>query len=151
MSGIELASAWVSLVPSFKGGAARIRQELGGPVARASSDVGKQSGHLFSSAFGGVVGAAVKGGLFAGAAGLGALGFLGLRTAANLEQAKISFETLLGSAKRADSFLNQLKGFAAKTPFELPGLVASARQLLGVGQSAKTVIPTLTAWGDTAG
>lgn len=100
------------------------------------------------------IGLFAKGALAAGTAlaGLATAGaVLGVKTAADLEQAGIAFETLLGSGKKAQKFLKGLTAFAEKTPFELPGLIAASRQLIGVGASAKTVIPTLTAWGDAAG
>src|SRR3989304_924578 len=76
---------------------------------------------------------------------------LGVKTAAANEQAMISFETLLGSGRKARKFYESLKSFAASTPFELPGLTMAAKQLLGVGTAAKNVIPVLTAWGDASG
>jgi len=75
----------------------------------------------------------------------------GVQTAAAMEQANISFTTLLGSGKQAQTFLGDLSKFAAATPFELPGLVDASRQLLGAGAAAKDVIPTLTAFGDASG
>lgn len=86
---------------------------------------------------------------------IGAMGVLatvtGIKTAASMEQAGVAFTTLLGSAEKAKGFLGELSSFAAKTPFELPGLIDASRQLLGVGQSADSVIPTLTALGNTSG
>lgn len=76
---------------------------------------------------------------------------LGVKTAAANEQAMISFETLLGSGRKARKFYGDLKSFAASTPFEMPGLTMAAKQLLGVGTAAKDVIPILTAWGDASG
>jgi tape measure domain-containing protein len=93
------------------------------------------------------------GGLLASALGLlgGAAVTMGVTTAASMERATISFETLLGSGERARRFLADLNEFAAATPFELPGLIASARQLLGAGQAARDIIPTLQAVGDATG
>jgi tape measure domain-containing protein len=67
------------------------------------------------------------------------------------EQSLIAFETLLKSGDKAQAMFTSLQKFAAATPFELPGLVDNARQLLGVGVAANQVIPTLQALGDTAG
>jgi tape measure domain-containing protein len=75
----------------------------------------------------------------------------GIQTAASMEQAQIAFETLLGSSRKASDFINQLKVFAAKTPFELPGLIDASRQLLGVGENVNNIIPLLTAFGDASG
>lgn len=86
-----------------------------------------------------------------GVGGLIDLGKQGIQTAASLEQAQVAFTTLLHNGQQAQSFLANLKQFAAATPFELPGLIDDSRLLLGVGVAAKDVIPTLTAWGDAAG
>lgn len=67
------------------------------------------------------------------------------------EQSLIAFGTLLKSGDKAQAMFTNLQKFAAATPFELPGLIDNARQLLGVGVAADKVIPTLTALGDTAG
>lgn len=75
----------------------------------------------------------------------------GIKTAASMEQADIAFTSLLGSGQKAQAFLAKLSSFAASTPFELPGLIDASRQLIGVGQSADSVIPTLTAFGDASG
>ena len=87
------------------------------------------------------------------AAGLaaGAATYLGVTTAASMEQAQIGFTTLLGSAEKAGAYLDQLKAFAAATPFDFPGLVDASRQLIGVGVDASQVIPILTDMGDAAG
>lgn len=88
-------------------------------------------------------------------AGLVAMGGLavksGLQTAAAMEQANIAFTTLLGSERKSKIFLKDLSDFAARTPFELPGLIDASRQLLGAGLNAKAIIPTLTAFGDASG
>jgi tape measure domain-containing protein len=75
----------------------------------------------------------------------------GIQTAASMEQANIAFTSLLGSGQKSQAFLAKLSTFAAATPFELPGLIDASRQLIGVGQSADSVIPTLTAFGDASG
>jgi tape measure domain-containing protein len=93
---------------------------------------------------------AVVGG--AALAGLGAAaGVMGIKTLAGLESAEIGFTQLLGSGQRARRFIADLKQFAKATPFELPGLIESARGLLGAGKAAKDVIPSLRAYGDATG
>lgn len=82
-----------------------------------------------------------------GAAGV-AVGKLALETAAANETAAISFEVLLGSAQKAATFMEQLKKFAAETPFELPELRSAASRLLAVGVETKKIIPLLTRLGD---
>ena len=67
---------------------------------------------------------------------------------ARMEQAQIGFTTLLGSGEKATAFIKELQSFAAKTPFDFPGLQSSANLMLAMGFNAKEVIPTLTAVGD---
>lgn len=74
----------------------------------------------------------------------------GIKAAADFEQTGIAFTTMLGSAQKADEFLQEMKDFAASTPFELPGLLASSRGLLAMGYAAEEVKPMLTAIGDAA-
>jgi len=67
---------------------------------------------------------------------------------ARMEQAEIGFKTLLRDEKMAISFIEQLKKFAATTPFDFPGLQTAANTMIGMGFAAQDVIPTLTAVGD---
>ena len=92
------------------------------------------------------------GGVGVALAGVAAAGAItGVKTAASLEQAEIGFTQLLGSGRKAQKFMSQLSAFAAKTPFELPGLIDAARGLIGAGTAAKDVIPIMTALGDASG
>lgn len=108
------------------------------------------SGSKFGGILAGVGRAAAGVAVGLGVAAVSA-GAMGLKTAASLEQAEISFTTLMGSADAAKKHMADLSDFAAKTPFELPGLIDASRQLQGAGESAKDVIPTLQAWGDASG
>ena len=68
----------------------------------------------------------------------------------NLEQAKNAFTTMLWSAEQAETMLQNLSDFAAKTPFELPEVRQNAKQLLAMGVSAENIVPTMKALGDVA-
>ena len=70
--------------------------------------------------------------------------------AGNLEQATISFTTMLGSADRANKLLKDLTNFAKKTPFELTGVRQNAKQLLAMGIQVDDLLPTLKALGDVS-
>lgn len=83
------------------------------------------------------------------AGGAVAAGGFGLKVAADLEQASIGFETMLGSGAKAQAFLKDLQGFAAKTPFEFPELQSAASKLVAVGTDASRVIPIMTVLGDS--
>lgn len=64
------------------------------------------------------------------------------------EQASIAFETMLGSAEKAQAFLDDMKSFAKTTPFEYPDLLTASRRLIALGFSADEVLPMLTNVGD---
>lgn len=69
---------------------------------------------------------------------------------ADYQQTKIAFESLLGSAVKADRFLGRLRKFAEKTPFTFEGVAEGARRLLAVGFAARDVTPALTDIGNVA-
>jgi hypothetical protein len=70
--------------------------------------------------------------------------------ASELEVYETQFKTILGSTKAAKDQLKELQDFAANTPFQLPGLAVSTRQLLSFGVSQRDIIPTLKQLGDVA-
>lgn len=84
------------------------------------------------------------------ATGLYKIGSASLGLADRLEQATISFETMLGSATDAQQLLKELSVFASKTPFELPDVRSNAKQLLAMGIGVKDLIPTMKALGDVS-
>jgi len=68
----------------------------------------------------------------------------------DLEQARISFTTMLWSGEKADTLLKDLAKFAAKTPFELVWIRQNAKQLLAMWISAEDLIPTMKSLWDVA-
>lgn len=93
------------------------------------------------------VGAGAVAGL---ALAIGALGVSAVKSAADFEQTTVAFTTMLGSGEEAKRFLEELANFAKTTPFTLPGVERSARQLLAVGFEAKDVLPVLRDVGNVA-
>ena len=73
-----------------------------------------------------------------------------LENASSMEQNRIAFETMLGSAEQAQILLGRLSDFARKTPFNLPELVEGTKKLLAYGTAANEVIPTMNALGNIA-
>jgi len=67
---------------------------------------------------------------------------------ATLEQTRIAFTQMLGSAQNADAFLAELQQFAQRTPFQFQDLTKLSQQLMAMGISAQDVIPDLTAIGN---
>lgn len=66
------------------------------------------------------------------------------------QQLEVAFETMLGSAERANSLMNQLVHTAAVTPFGLQDVAGGAKQLLAYGIAADEVNETLVRLGDIA-
>jgi tape measure domain-containing protein len=168
----EIGHAFIALIPSFSGSASAIKSQLttagvGRTIEReltgTATRAGTRAGGLFSRAFQRIsanranfpgpsasVLRNIRTYAFAisGAASL-TVGF-GLKTASSLEQARIAFTTMLGSAKRAKTFLGGLVQFAKKTPFDFPGVVSASQKLLAFGFAARKIKPTLTSLGDAA-
>jgi len=65
-----------------------------------------------------------------------------------IQTAQIGFTTMLGSAEKAQAFLDDMADFAVKTPFEYPELLEAAKRMLAYGFAAENVLPTLRAVGD---
>jgi tape measure domain-containing protein len=81
---------------------------------------------------------------------LAGIGISALKAAGNLEQTKVAFETMIGGAERASQHLNELKDFAAKTPFEFNDLTLASKRMQALGFAAHEVIPTLRNIGDAS-
>ena len=83
-------------------------------------------------------------------AALGAAGdkFIGYN--AKMEQTNIAFTSMLGSAQDAKIMMDQLRKFAADTPFEFEDIAPAAQQLKAFGFEARDIIPTLTAVGNAS-
>ncbi|QOP65145.1 tail length tape measure protein [Arthrobacter phage Phives] len=141
--------ATLTILPSARGFSSALGREINPALTAAGTTSGRASGRAFSGGFlptmKGMIGPAV--GLAAGL-GLGQGIKSGLETAAFMESAQISFETLLGDKGAAKKMISDVSKFAASTPFEMPGLTDNVRALLGAGAAAKSVLPTMSALGD---
>lgn len=150
----SIGYATVQLIPSFDGLENKVNSQLYPAMTGVADKAGKDSGGVFGRGFFTTVGhIMVASALYQVgqgiATGIGAGISTGLKTASFIQEAEISLETLLGSGGKAQQLFSQLTAFAAKTPFELQGVVQGTQQLLGAGSTAQQVIPTLTALGDT--
>ena len=127
----EIAVRLTAQTDQYKSEMADAQRRLTG-FSKAAEDASRKIAYLATAAL---------------AAATAVAGFA-VKLAAEWEQTEIAFTTLLGSAEKARSFLEELDAFAARTPFELPGLVDASRKLLAFGFQAKEIIPTMTAVGD---
>lgn len=68
----------------------------------------------------------------------------------DFQKLEVAFETMLGSAEKADALMEQLVRTAATTPFGLEDVSQGAKQLLAYGLEAENVNETLIRLGDIA-
>ena len=66
------------------------------------------------------------------------------------QQLEVAFNTMLGSAEKANTLMQQLTKTASVTPFDLKGVTDGAKQLLAYGVQAEEVNETLVRLGDIA-
>jgi hypothetical protein len=105
----------------------------------------------FEKKIGGLAGAFSK--VFAGAAVLAGVGLLTKKIVglgAEMEQTRVSFTTMLGSADKANNTLKELTKFAIATPFRQGEVVTGAKQLLAYGFAAEGLTGNLRMLGDVA-
>jgi tape measure domain-containing protein len=93
--------------------------------------------------------ASIASALAGGAAAAGA-GIKAVTAAADFEQTKVAFTTLIGDAAKAEATLGKLRELGAQTPFEFPELADAGRKLIAFGESADTVPETLRRIGDVS-
>jgi tape measure domain-containing protein len=70
--------------------------------------------------------------------------------AADVETAKLQFQGITGSAEAANKVFNDIRDFAASTPFEFPELAQAGKTLLAFGVDADDVIKNLRNLGEAA-
>ncbi len=136
---LSLVGGMVSgVVGAFQGLASGVGRAMGAVVSTVTSGFAQmaQSAPLLGI------------GLLGAGAGLAYLGVKAVQASSQMEQARIAFGTMLGSAQQADQFISQLQAFAAKTPFNYADVQKFAQQFLAFGFRAQDILPTLTAVGD---
>jgi tape measure domain-containing protein len=116
---------------------------LEGVTRREATTLGAVFKNAFSVALGMGVFEAVK-------RGFQAIASTSISFNAQMEQARIGFTTMLGSAERAEAFLSDMAEFAAKTPFEFPELLDASKRMLAYGFAAEDVLPTMEAVGNAS-
>lgn len=123
----------------------RNRQFVGGMASAQAATRGLRTGLRGLAA----LSATVLGPLLGVAGAAAALG-KALSSAANFEQTRVAFRTLIGDAKAAEDTLEGLRSFAASTPFELTDVADAAKKLLAFGTSTEELQGDLRAVGDIA-
>ena len=87
--------------------------------------------------------------LLGAVAAMTAFGVNAVKARAGMEVAEVGLENIFQDAEAANWQLNKLVEFAAKTPFELKGLVKSHQMLLAYQFTAEETLTWLRAIGDT--
>lgn len=80
--------------------------------------------------------------------GLGRLVSSFVGEAGKLEQVRVGFTNVMGSAEAAKQKITELQDFAARTPFSFGGAVKMAQQLRAMGIPAEELVTTMTALGN---
>jgi tape measure domain-containing protein len=73
-----------------------------------------------------------------------------INTAADFEQWKVSFDTMIGDSTKASKLLKEISDFAIKTPFDLPQVIEGSKRLLAYNIEAEKIIPTFEMLGNIA-
>ena len=94
----------------------------------------------------------IKGLVAAVGAGLAAKQLIAgpIALADQIETAQIGFETMFGSAKKATDYMNKIKDFAARTPFETQGVVSSVQQMIRAGWKPEQAMKDIEKIGNAA-
>lgn len=142
MANVELATAYVSLVPTMQGVQGKVAEALA-PAGAAADEAGKTSGGMFAGGFGGALGAAAIGVAATGAAVAGAA--VGLyKVGAIFDDVTDTIRVGTGASGEAlDDLVNIAKevGTTVPTSFEAAGsTVSTLNQRLGLsGDTLSTV------------
>lgn len=132
------------------GTVARLNILLGANLAQLNRDF-RGAGAIVQTAARGMMGAwtAAIGAIGAGGGIAGFAGW-GVKLAAEMEQARVSFEVLADSAANGRKLLDDLWKFAAETPFEFDEVKDAGRLLLGFGVESEKIVFWLSRLGDIA-
>ena len=105
-------------------------------------------GRLFDNVGFSISGIATQLGIIGGVGAIAGLTRQMFTLASATEQARVSFETLTGSADTANQLLRDIDTFAATTPFNRLELIKNTQRLLGFGFAAEEVLGNLESIGD---
>lgn len=120
-----------------------------GSIGQATSGASAMAGAVAS--LGPALGVAgIAGAAALAAAGLAKFAKTGLSVAANMEQVRISFEVLTGSAKTAGELIGDLRALSAETPLEFSEVNTAAKTLLAMGEDTRSVISSIKMLGDVS-
>lgn len=139
---MESAEYEIRLRDSFSAGLGRLESRMN----KFESKVGGL-GQAIAGAFGGFTLATA---VSKGVSLIGELATTIVSLGADMEQTQISFETMLGSAEKANKTIKELQDFAKITPFSQKDVIVGAKSLLAYGFEAQNLTKDLTTLGDVS-
>ena len=141
-SGVELATAYVNILPSTSGLGKELKKYLG-DVEQKSEETGKESGNRFTRAFG----KWAKRGLMVGGAALGAAAGAaligGMKSAIDQQQGQAVLSGLYGDASKAQKTLEDLKKVSSRSPLEYTAYQEAASALAYAGVEGDSAVVSL--------
>ena len=130
-------------------------QEFQNEISECRKEISKLKGSANGSigSIGGLVSSLAKFtgvtiGVSAVASGLVSVAKSSLDAYSKIEDLRISFQTMLGSATQAESLLSSIRQYGANTPYDTEGLAKAAQTMLAYGMSASEIMPTIKELGD---
>jgi tape measure domain-containing protein len=114
-------------------------------LKNAANDSSASIGSLASS-FGKFAGISI--GVGAVASGMLSVAKSSIEAYSKIEDLRISFQTMLGSATQAESLLSSIREYGANTPYDTEGLAKAAQTMLSYGMAASDIMPTIKQLGD---
>ena len=150
---VTLGADITALKRGMAGAAALVKasaRTMGKVTGASLAGLAKGGGAVLKGGFK-LAGSGIKAGLVSamgGGAAAVAGGVKAVMAAADFEQTKVAFTTLIGDAAKAEATLARLRQLGAETPFEFPELADAGRKLIAFGEGADTVPDTLRRIGD---
>ncbi|MBW3663577.1 MAG: tape measure protein [Actinobacteria bacterium] len=151
MAAVELATAYVQLLPSTRGIKKQLDRELSGPAAEAGQRAGERAGGRFSGAFTGIVSTALKVGGVAAAAAFGASLVKGFGRLKAIDDARFKLAGLGHDAAVVDAMMTDALASVKGTAFGLGEAASIAASTVAAGiKPGKELQRTLSLTADAA-
>ncbi|MCZ9300484.1 tape measure protein [Corynebacterium marquesiae] len=154
MAGVELANAWVNIIPNTSKIAPQIKSAFG-EVDKISADAGKRMGAAIDGGFGAKVKSTVGklGGLAVGLAGVSSAAQVmqnGFAKVTSIEDTTQALGVMMGSADKAAGFMDKLVESNMKSTYSFDAWAEAGKTLVAFGVDAEQANETVTALGEAA-
>lgn len=126
---VELATAYVSILPTTKG----LGKAISSKIVPQAQAVGMSAGSRMGAAIVGTVKKVVKGGAIAAGVAVGAAIMSGFKAAVQRQTAEKVLGGLYGSAQKAAKMMTDLRNISKNSPIDYSGYVDAAQSLAYAG------------------